>query len=240
MTGQWVSLTIREDDPRWDHLAPLVELYQIVFDMAETEFTSAERRQAPFLDMAAWNNEYPQPEDNFDYFGTTYNRPDFCEHCEVGKVQKAPFRMRREPKWGRRHVMQLNWVFDEFFIRPEVWHDVFRPFGVGCRPVLKHHTGQELTSVVQLDVALVADAPLCLEGYPTETCTACGQVKYQPICRGFFPAFDGEPGADLFKSREWFGSGGSGNRAVMVSHRLFQAIEAHQVKGFQFKPQAAD
>jgi len=70
----------------------------------------------------------------------------------MGLVQKAPFRMRGEPKWGTKHILQMNWVFDEFFVRIEVWDKVFRKFGIEKLPVVQHKTDKPLESVVQLKV----------------------------------------------------------------------------------------
>ena len=57
--------------------------------------------------------------------------------------------MKGEPRWGRRSVLQLNWVFDEYSATPEVWNAVFRPIGVESMPVLGRR-GKVLTTVVQM------------------------------------------------------------------------------------------
>lgn len=53
------------------------------------------------------------PDYKAGYLMTTYGGTG-CGVCGVGQLQKAPFSMRAEPKWGRRHMMQLNWVADDW------------------------------------------------------------------------------------------------------------------------------
>jgi hypothetical protein len=95
--------------------------------------------------------------------------------------QVAPFQMTGEPAWGRNFILQLNWVFDEFFVTPQLWQTVFEPPGVRMRPVLGAR-GQELSTVVQL----VADevVPAATDGMPIERCGGCGRVKELPVTRG--------------------------------------------------------
>lgn len=240
IVGKTVFFVISENAPLWPDVSRLMQENDIKDSFIHTEFSKGERKSAPFLELGAWYNGYPQPEDNYDYHETTYNRPNFCEKCCIGKIQQGPFRLRGEPKWGRRSIMTLNWIHNEFFVRPEVWHDVFKPFGIGCRPVLKHSTGEELKTVVQLDVTKMADSLLCLDGYPIETCEVCGQLKYHPIARGFFPKFSGLVDGDMFRTQEWFGSGGKAFQAVIVSNQLYQEMEAKKIKGAEFMPMASE
>jgi hypothetical protein len=41
--------------------------------------------------------------------------------------------MKREPKWGHRGILQLNWVFDEFFVQVGEPASVFQAVGVEVR-----------------------------------------------------------------------------------------------------------
>jgi hypothetical protein len=50
---------------------------------------------------------YPQPEDG--WLEATYSST--CLRCGIHGSQRAPFRFRSEPKPGRSHFLQLNWVF---------------------------------------------------------------------------------------------------------------------------------
>ena len=195
-------------------------------------------RQADFLEMGTtWNWDYPKPEKDFGYIGVTYDVTDYCSKCGVGAKQIAPFRFRGEPKWGRRHILQVNWVFDEYFVLPEVWERLFKKYGVECMPVVKHKTGQPLESVVQLKIDTRATAPLRIGDTPHETCLFCHRVKYHSL-RGFFPPFVVRQTADILKTREYFGSGGQAFQRVIVSARLFREIADHKLKGVTFAPLA--
>jgi hypothetical protein len=153
-------------------------------------------------------------------------------------MQKAPFQMRREPTLRRNSVLQLNWVFDEFFVNPDVWKSLFKPLGVGCRPV-QDMKGNELKTVVQL-VASEDEVEAILDGYPGEVCPNCGRMKYFYIERGPFPKLRTLPRGHLVKTKEYFGSGGRAYKAVIVSQSLVRALVAQRIRGVSFKPVAED
>ena len=235
-----VTFEIDESHPSWPELKALLAEWVSV-DMVSTKFTEAERREAAYLTMEpAWHYGYPQPANDFGYLAASYDLTDYCAECGMGYRQVAPFRMKGEPKWGTRHILQMNWLFDEYFVRPGVWTSVFAPFGVGCKPVVHHRTGQELETVVQLDVATTAAFPLRLTGkYASAACPRCGRTKYLPVTRGRFPSFTGTPTDHMQKTQEAFGDGASAWNAIVVSSDLFRAIRDHKLKGAGFAPCAA-
>ncbi len=195
-----------------------------------TTFTREELLQAQWLCMfGSWLHGYPQPEDEFP--NKTFAL-GFCPKCRVGLKQVLPFGMRGEPKWGRRSVMQLNWVEDEFFCKPEVWEQVFKAFGCDHRPVVKGAGAQELTTVVQLVLPQVADLDVASQGY--EICSFCKQRRYFQA-EGFMPR-PLNPTAPAFKSSQSFGSGGESFKLVIVSNEVFAAIESAGLKGVYFMP----
>jgi hypothetical protein len=134
---------------------------------------------------------------------------------------------------GRRSAMQLNWVFDEYFVKPDVWETVFRPAGIACRPVLKGRTERALETVVQLSMA--DETPIETEGLAYEDCPVCGRRKFGRVTRGPSPAPLATQGA-MFRSREPFGSGAAADRLVFVAQPLFGAIEAAKLLGVEFRP----
>jgi len=232
-------LMISESHPAWPEARVIIEKLHGVH-VVTTEFTKAERAGAQYLAMGgAWGCGYPQPESDFGYQEVTYDLSRCCPVCSVGKVQKAPFRMRREPGWSKRNIVQLTWVDDEYFVKPEIWEKVFKPFGIGCRPVIHHRDDKELKSVVQLDISETADAPLELEGCRSEACPAKGHIKYHGVSRGFFPPFRSPQKAPILKSQEWFGSGGSAGKSVFASSDLYRAMREHKVRLGYFWPLAS-
>lgn len=233
----YIALDFDEADPRWPQIATWMKLHD-VGDRVYTKFSNEEILCAQWLALLGeWHYGYPQPdEENFGFLNVTYDMTETCEKCCMPLKQKAPFRIRGEPKWGRRGVFQLNWVFDEFFAKPEVWSTIFEPFGVGCRPVLNRR-GQELSTVVQL----VSEAPeVDFEdtGLKFELCEACGRKRYLPNYRGFFPSILEEPSGAIVRTKAYFGSGGQSFKGVIVSQALAHRLMKEKVRGVSFKPVA--
>jgi hypothetical protein len=143
--------------------------------------------------------------------------------------------MKGEPKWGAKGITQLNWVFDEFFVKPEVWETVFRPFGVECKEVLHARSDKILETVVQL---VIPDSTVSFEltNYPLETCPKCKADKYIPITRGYFPPLSNPNDAEIFRPQAYFGSGGGSFRAVVISQELYLSILSNKLKGVSFTP----
>ena len=252
--GLFETLDITEDDPRWPQVALGLARYQEISealrgfpipgasdgDRIWTEFSDTERRRATFLELGAWHHGYPQPEDfkleaplridKLAYLKETYDLTGACEKCWRGREQIAPFRMKKNPAWGRRSILQLEWVREEFFVKPEVYETVFRPLGIGYRPVLSHKTGSELEAVVQLAVDAVAE--LKLDGVPFEVCLVCHRKDYHRSCRGYPPS-PVPTNAALFKSEQTFNGF---DRRVYVSNSLYREMLRAKVRGAEFDP----
>lgn len=229
------TFEIEESDPSWPQVKAMSDACHAV-DLVRTEFTDAEVRQAAFVELVpTWHWGYPQPESGFGYLNATYDLTAYCSLCGVGKRQVAPFKTSSEPKWGKSQVLQLNWVFDEFFVRPEVWKGTFEPRGIPCRPVIHHRTGNELETIVQLVIEPVAQSTLGIpEEHSKEICERCHRTKYQPISRGFFPGFVSDPGAAaLCRTKEVFGTGASAWNAVIASGELGRQM---RLKGIKLVP----
>ena len=235
----FVTFEICESDARWPQVAALLERLQSL-TLVRTEFTERERRDAKWLAMSStWLHGYPMPDEDNGYMEMTYDPTRCCGKCGLGLVQRAPFRMAREPRWGRRHVLQLNWVFDQYFVKPEVWQAVFRKYGIECMPVIHNRTGQELKSVVQLQIDVVAPERLVVKEERCNTCPACGVPKYEPHTRGKFPGFASEVvGPHALKTQEIWGSGHRAFGEVLVSQELYGAIAAARLRGVRFEPLA--
>ncbi|WP_155826377.1 hypothetical protein [Leptospira alstonii] len=146
--------------------------------------------------------------------------------------QKLPFQMKKEPKWGRNGILQLNWIFDEYFTTPEIWMSVFQPIGIACRPVIDRK-GVELKTVVQL---VVKEEVGIVTTFLREKCSSCGRMKFLPVTRGPFPPLEERPLASMVKTKEYFGSGGSAHRSVLISQQLTQILRLQKVQGAAVKP----
>jgi len=229
----FVSFRVRESDPIWPRVSDWIRSYQPL-DVVWTVFDKGELEAARWLVMRpTWHHGYPQPEDDFGYLKVIYDLSQYCPECGVGARQRAPFRMKREPKWHGRGILQLNWVFDEYFVIPEVWNTVFRPFGTDRMDVLDRK-GDVLTTVTQLVVP--DEVNLHVGDLPAERCHACGRSKYEPVVRGRLPAMVRPPAAHMARSAESFGSGRRAYHEVIVSNELARRIRAEGIRGVSFVP----
>ena len=227
-----------ESGGKWQALQPWISRRRPVVTTS-TKFTKPETDGAEYLQMTpAWHHGYPMPDMDNGYLELTYEAGAGCQRCGIGIRQVNPFRMKGEPKWGKRQILQLNWVFDEYFVTPGMYHTVFEPFGIKCRQVLQHRTGKPLQTVVQLAVDTITQVRLDMEKPFDALCSVCGQGKYHPHTRGFFPRLSEPESAPIFKSREHFGSGASAWRAIIVSQEVYRAMSAHDLKGVSFYPLA--
>ena len=226
------TFEINEQDERWPKVSVWVVEHGAV-DIVSTAFSPEELDSAGWLELVSdWHHGYPQPDDeNFGYLSATYDLSDYCRACGIGKRQVAPFQMKKEPKWGRHSIVQLNWVFDEYFVKPEIWEGVFKGFGVRSRPV-HNRKGEELETVVQL---VLEDEVEVGSGSVEETCPSCGATKFNHVTRGPSPPMLTKPPGEIARSRQWFGSGARAQHLVYVSQQVRQAMKQHDVKGASFR-----
>lgn len=230
----FVAFDVTEDHPNWMQIRSLLQRWNISEGDIRTKFSKTEIESASWLELGAWHHGYPQPDEGaFGYRHTTYDLTNWCEQCGVGMAQNAPFQMKGEPRWGRNSMLQLVWIYDEIFVRPEVWMSVLKPHGIGSRVVMTPR-GAELKTVVQLIIE--EEIGIVTEGLPFEECERCGRVKYAPVARGAFPAITGQPSHAIVKTREYFGSGGQANKRVLVSQDIARALADENVRGAELRP----
>lgn len=229
-----VTFQITEDDPRWEKAARLVK-QSGALDIQATTFSSAELASAKYLAvLPSWHCGYPQPENDFGYLQATYDLKEYCKTCGVGARQIASFRLKTPPQWGRKSIFQLNWVFDEYFVKPDVWDSIFRPLGIECRSVVLNKTGAVIDSVVQLEIADVIG--LNMGDHPYVECSTCHRKKFDPRVVGFFPPPQEGTNSKLFKSTQYFGSGANAYRQVLCSNVLYKEVNDSKVAGVEFQP----
>lgn len=232
------AFDIDESDPKWGLLQSwLARRCPVV--TTKTLFSKSELGNATYLNMvASWHHGFPMPDLDDGYLNCTYDTAEICTECGIGAFQKSPFRMKAEPRWGKREILQLNWVFDEFFVSRRAYQDVFRPLGVQCNEVLDHKCGEPLKSVVQIIIDRNPNGELDLHDSCKDVCAKCGQSKIKPHNRGFFPRLTQPSSLCIFRTQEYFGSGRSAWNATIVSSDLYKAITKSALKGVSFYPVA--
>jgi len=176
-------------------------------------------------------------------------------------VQRIPFRFRSEPKAPHSQFLQLNWVFGEFLVRPEV---VAGLKGAGItgdtlEPALHHKTSRALETIGQMVISSALAAGLDIGDLQPVSCKPdneegppwygggqprypkdypyCGRVEYHwpqgPALRFRRRPFASAP--EIVKSFERFGSGGSASQAALISERAVGVIEAHRWRGVAWR-----
>ncbi len=232
----FATFLVDEEHPSWSELRKRLATWDAV-DVVSTEFTPIELKRAKWLELVPdWHYGFPQPnEDEFGYREATFDLSEYCNRCGLGMKQKAPFQMKGEPRWGKRSIFQLNWVFDEYFVTPEVWTSVFKPHKIESRAVT-NTKGAELQTVVQL--VTHEEVGISTNRLVTEECPSCGRIKYLPVAAGYFPTLTSEPSTALAKTKEYFGSGASAHKGVLVSREIARALAAENVLGASLRPVA--
>jgi hypothetical protein len=217
-------LALREQFKSWGAL----DMVGTVFDTSEIEGATSVMLHP---DSQSY---YPQPETEFGYLKYTYDLANYCFTCGIGAKQIRPFRLRSEPKWGRKKAFMLNWVFDEMFVTRDAYDQVFRPLDIGCTPVLLDRDESHIKTTVQLNIPESRTA-LALDGYPCDVCASCGRKRYRPITRGWFPPFDSPLSMPLCKSQEYYGSGASSSKWIFAAKSLRETLVKHEV-GMTYVP----
>lgn len=200
----------------YKELKPFFNKWEIGLDFLGEDFTKKEILSADYCIIKSWNTfGYPMPDDDFGYLYNTYETRDMCSKCGIGKVQKDDFRVKKVPKYP---IWGIGWVFDEFFVRTELYEKIFKPLGIECRSLRKYKDNSIFESYVQLVIPVI-DEPLDLSLYDPQVCPKCGVTKYDPKIRGFYPLQE-TPLPYIYKSKEFFGDGFSANRKIFVSALL--------------------
>lgn len=207
-----------------------------------------------YFHISTVNFGYPQPESKYN--SITYSDKVGCPTCWIGHQQIDEFRFRGEPKPLKNQITGLNWVFDQIFVR-KIVKTVFeeeRFTGVEFSSPVYNKNKKPILEFYQLRINTVLKPSLLNMDLGTEICEFpkneksakflktnrsklvegpfCGQLKYNfpqgQVLTFKKEVFDGQP--DFVRTYEWFGSGGSANRPILVSERVKEVIEEKMFK----------
>lgn len=239
-----VVFDILQSNPHWQDISSIVTEKRISC-LSETSFSKKELSEASWLSVRSqWRNGYPQPESNFGYQRITYSEDMYCNECGNGLRQVDAFRMKTSPKWGNRHFMMLNWVFDELFIDDKAKEVLIENgfSGIQFTSVYDKQGKSVLPGVHQLHIETLSDYGL-VEGQDNVSnvvaCTVCGITKYHPSGIGMHSFYKNTLAnmPDVCKTSEIFGWGKSASRLILIRQSVYNSIiENHLDRGLVFAP----
>lgn len=197
----------------YQKLKPYIDGWKAI-DVPGVQFTKKEILSAQYCIINRWKTcGYPMPDNDFTWLDNTYE--SWCSECGTPSLQKEDFRVKKLPQyplWG------LIWVYDEFFVRTDLYEKYFKPLNIECRSVRMYKNDSIADSYVQLVIPVIEE-PLDLSSYSSQICSKCGERKYDAKILGFFPLQE-HPLPHIYKSLEHFGDGALSSRKVFVSAEI--------------------
>lgn len=237
-------LDIYESNDHWPHINSIVQSEKL-FCASETIYSKEEKSQAEWLSIRSqWRFGYPQPENDFGYENITYSRRNYCSFCSCGLKQVGPFRIKKTPKWGKRHFAELNWIGDELFVDNGVM-EIFTQAGITGVSFLevRNQTGAEvINGIHQLGIDRIVEHGLQTDYASIRAvsyCTQCKTPKFLPSGIGTLrfnrEIFENQP--DVVKTEEMFGSDHYAARIILVRQKVYQQIIKNKLeRGLVFEP----
>ncbi|WP_227288064.1 hypothetical protein [Boseongicola sp. H5] len=231
-----VGFDLLEDDERIPSVQRLLHGRKYLTHDTAT-FSDDDLKGADHLALGfQWLNGYPQPDDDFGYERITYSPIGFCQGCGIKGPQITPFRLRLPPKWGRRKMFSLNWIFDEMFVETSYYDTRFRPLGLEARDVVHHKSGEILPTVKQIDLPDV-DFGFQMDTSKGEICKVCDTPRYHPNVVDYLPSLDRDASAyPVFRANTYFGDGFQSFRKIVISSNVFKMLREDKVRALHFHP----
>lgn len=247
----FLEFFIYENTPNFYTLKEELSKYKIQSQIG-TIYEKVDIDNAEWFIINTGSYQYPQPEDN--YKEATFNLENYCKHCGLGKVQKAPFRLKTEPKQHNNQFWGLHWEYEPIFVRQEAKNILEKEKIKGIsfsNPVL-NKKDKIIEGFYQMHIKEIAEEGFDNHNAQTITCKinneencntdlnikCCRRIKYHhPQIGGYlFDKIIFDKSNDIVMSKEYFGSGASANRLKIVSKNFKDLVERNKLKGLYFKP----
>ncbi|MBR5932585.1 MAG: hypothetical protein IK002_01220 [Treponema sp.] len=230
---------IGENDKKWPIVKKILmqNKTSIIDNQYKTSFTKKELSQSKnFVMEPMCHLLYPEPQIDFGYEKTTYDSTQACSFCGQGMKRQDLFSIKKEPAWGNKDIIQLNWVFDEFFVTEKLKELLMREFKVNFLPVkifgkdayCKNMFNLEIKSIVTIEDVSYLNF---------EKCPVCGKIKYAMCHNNYFPKIS-KMDSFIAWTAEYFGSGHSAFRQVIINRNLYDFFIQNNIKGVNFIPVA--
>lgn len=248
-----IEFYIYEDNPKFHNLKTEISKF-LQPQVIATEYEKIDILNAEWFIVSTVQYQYPQPENDFSYKNATFNLDNYCNLCDIGKIQNAPFRLKTAPKQHNNQFWGLHWEYSAVFVRQEAKDILEREKIKGIRftnPVL-NKANIPIDGFYQLHIETALEKGF--DSYNTKMITCkinneencntdsklicCGRVKFHhPMVGGYlFDRLVFNQGYDIVESNEYFGSGVSANKLQIVSKRFKEIVERYKLKGLSFKP----
>jgi len=231
-----------EDDTHFEKTKEFLELHDIHATVVEAIYSQIELNESKWLSCrSGWRYGYPQPnQENMGYRFTTYNSENYCIHCGKGLVQKESFVIKKEPNWGTRNFLMLNWVHDELFMtrKAESLLEKANLTGFSSYAVL-NTKGSNMEGVRQIYVKKILEKGLSNEAISEViVCPQCNFKKYMnkigSVCykKNTFENISD----DIVKSQEKFGEI-TCSSIIFVSQKFYKTVTENKLnRGLIFEP----
>jgi hypothetical protein len=248
-----IEFYLNEDNPNFVIIKNEVDKFGME-PQTGTIYEKVDIERAEWFVASTGQYQYPQPEEDFNYKKGTFNLDDYCNLCDIGKIQNAPFRLKTEPKQHNNQFWGLHWEYSPVFVRQETKNILEKEKIKGIRfskPIL-NKKNIEIDNFYQIHIDTILKEGF--DSYNTKTITCkinneencntdlnskcCGRIKFHhPMIGGYlFDKIIFKPDFDIVQSNEYFGSGGSANKLNIVSKRFKELVEKNKLKGLSFTP----
>lgn len=254
LSDDYSPVIVQGNDPRLDKIKEELGADWRDYCLASTTFTDKELASAAYLHVTAKHYlGYAQPDtqkevdafeypfDDYPYYKGVFDIVNTDANYGVLRGQQiGSYQMLANPKWGRHQIGSLHYADDALFVPKAVYQQVFASLGILQQPVLDYRTKKELPDVVQLLPQGISKSPLNLSHHhlqSQETIALWGVTRY--LLKGDvpYPVFENESNTDdFFYTQEYFGSGGSTSRDLIISQKLYQLLKDHKIRGLRFEP----
>jgi hypothetical protein len=248
-----LEFVLYEDNPSFSKVIAAIKQFDIESETASV-YEKSDIENAKWFMISTGAFQFPQPEKNFGYLETTFNLENYCRLCGIGKVQNGPFRLKAEPKQSNSQFWGLHWEYEPVFVQKQTKNilENQRIKGIHFSQPVLDKKSIPVSNLYQLNIDTVLTEGF--DGYNTNTITCkinneedlntnpdlkcCGRIKFHhPMIGGYlFDKSVFNPALDIVLSNEYFGSGSSANRLVIVSKRFKDCVDKNKLKGLKFTP----
>jgi hypothetical protein len=238
-----ITIEIYEDDNFCTDIKKIMEDENII-PITEKIFSKNEIEKAKWLRIRSkWRWEYPQPDNDFGYKSNTYDNSKLCIECGSGLVQKNVFFLKKEPKWGNKQFLQLNWIEDELFINTSIIADLENNEiqGLSFLPVKNVRTKEELKNIRQLKITNILKKGFVIDDKDIKKKIVCSSCQIEKIVLQGSSVLKLKTdkisnSLDIVKSFEIFGDGKMATRYILISHKFAKLIMNKKWKNIVLEP----